>query len=105
MNSDDRTALLDVAFQDWTRLRSTYRGASWRAKLNNFEMSEVDVVVAHMDRVLSDFMAMEREHEVMYMPSVIAEKSGYLNGRGTMELLSDGLINHGVSGGLTDGVN
>ena len=86
-------------------MRSTYLGASWRAKLNNFEMSEVDVIVAHMDRVLSDFMAMELEHEVMYMSSVIAEKSGYLNGRGTMELLSDGLINHGVSGGLTDGVN
>ena len=105
MNNDDRTALLEVAYRDWTRLRSTYLGAKWRTKLNNFEMSEVDVVVAHMDRVLSDFMAMEREHDVTYTSSVIAEKSGYLNGRGKMEMLSDGLMNHGAFGGLTDRVN
>ena len=105
MNIDDRTALLDVAFRDWTRLRSTYFGASWRAKLNNFEMSEVDVIVAHMDRVLSDFMAMGREHGAMHLPSVMPEKPDHLNGHGTMEMLSNGPMTRGAFSGLTAGVN
>jgi hypothetical protein len=58
---DDYAFLLDAAFRDWARWRSTFRAAPWRKRLNNFELSEVDALAGRMDRALRDFMTVAQQ--------------------------------------------
>ena len=85
VNDEGRAFLLDIAFKDWARLRSTYIGASWRAKLGKFELSEMDVIVANMDRTLCDFMAVERQCNAPEQSRALADTLEHRDCKGPTE--------------------